>query len=546
MYLYEDIANIIMVDLPLTRQQKAKMSIIKMNSVIYQIKWNDISLWGSFVGDYEFVRYTKLQIDSRIPDEIINFMQDKSFINETFHAKYIGRFIGIKNGKTWVLDIVFPDFIKTRNREYFEYLFGRDAIYHSWKYMYDDSNMIDFVMEKIENINPTERTTVNVLRYLMTEMSSKNSTTGLLEGKWGGTFIDGCHPADWKSPWEVFLKWSLNKRPAKYGQCWVFAECFTTCMRFLGIPARTVFAKNSHINPDLDGSVDFFEDESFMKSEGEETDMYRRISNVNKFITNSFAEEDSYVDTRYKDDIYDNTEIYSTSDSMWNIHYWCECIISRDNITFNWEAIDSCPYVTSIYDPYRSKYILGPCKISSIRSNLNERTYDFEYLHASVNSPFRIWIKETTILNGEIITVPYVHSIVFPFYPKKSIMCTNKKLLKLLDKTVELSIKNHETTVNVTDNYKMSYDLLLRYILQNNPIIFYLDDSQIKITPVTDDEEYYVQQVLIDRSNTMSKIRRQKCKLDEIQCLEYDEHDSIFSILIIKGTKHWVQLLQLN
>lgn len=542
MMIYQDISNITKLSPPIRHSEKSKVNITRNGNFAYTLIWSDLSLWGLVCDNKEFVRYTKICIGDPIPTELnicfygVSHFEER---NQTLIAKYVGRYIGVIDNKKWVIDVIFPNVMNSSNKEY---LIGRDAIYSNWTYNYADANMRDFVMEKIELIPHEERDIVSILRTLMVEFSATNSENGLIEGKWGGNYTGGFAPSHWKSPSEIFLKWKESKNPVKYGQCWVFAECFTLCMRFLGIPSRTVYAKNSHINPSLDGFVDFFEDETFMKSEdtpiNDEESLLKRVSNVREFINQSLGYPD-------KGDIFEDCEVYSTVDSMWNIHYWNECIISRDGLNYYWEALDSCPYLPSKYEPHSGKSILGPCRVLSIKQNFKNKLYDYEYIHASVNSPLRIWIRETTVLNGEVITIPYVHSIVYPLHPRKSIMTTNKKLEQILSKKVSLFIKNNGSNVDITDNYRMEYDILLKYLIKDNPAIFYINNSEICMASQDDQDEYYVQQVIIDNKNNMSRLRRQTCQLNNVVCLDYTKDDRILSVLMIKRDKYWIQLLSL-
>lgn len=552
--LYEDLFNI--------STKKISSESTKLTNKLYKYQWtcetpesfsnavivgptnsdmyNYLFLWGKIENDKEYVKYTKLYVHDMIPIQLNNYCKHNNnfeFINGRYIAKYIGRYIINVNSNKWVLDVVFNNFAKTINNDIKEYINGETAVYPGWKYEIKDANMIEFVMQKVNMLPYNKRDIITVLRHLMSEFSSENSDTGLIEGKWGNKYKDGRSPNEWKSPSEIFYEWSLTNKPVKYGQCWIFSECLTICLRFLGIPTRTVFATNSHLNPKLDGYVDFFEDSSFMKNDdNQELNNIKRLSNVIDFLNSD----------NNKSDIFEDCDIYSSNDSIWNIHYWNECLITRDGKNYYWEMLDSCPFTKSNFEPFKNKSILGPCKIMSIKSNYRDKLYDYNFLHACVNSPFRVWIKETTILNGEIITIPYVHSIVYPFYPNSCTMTTSKNVKKILQKEINLTTRNVNGIINITENYKMRFDTLLHYLLETNPTIFYKQNSILLHEPEDDNNEYYVQQVIIDNKNTMCKIRRQKCKLTEIVPLEFISTDRILSVLIIRNNEYWVQLLDLN
>lgn len=541
--LYYGLSNIFQNNMDMTSYDRTNFNISKYYNFGLVLKWNNSNLWGVKINSEELVMYSKVKVGDYIPP-ILNrcFSSVKYFeqVGKNVKTKYPGRYIADINGKKWVLDVIFN--VNTRNKNFTDddYLSGTTGVYSSWNYDFNDANMIDFVMEKLEMIEPEKRTMVNVLRLMMSEFSSENSPTGLINGKWGGDYSDGMRPTYWDYPSEIFLSWKFDKTPVKYGQCWVFAECFTVCMRFLGIPCRTIFAVNSHINPSLSGFVNFFENESFLKDGDimtEEDCLYRNIDPI-RFIKNSSV----------KGDIFDGCSIYSTRDSMWNIHYWNEVYISRED-TFEWEVIDSCPYLPSTCEPYLGKHILGPSKKESIKNGTTDFLYDYKYLHATVNSPFLIWINETTVLNGDIITVPYVHSIIYPFFPEKSTMTQNNKTRKLIKKRVELETLKGKNKINITNSYVMNFSDIYRIMIETNPIIFYLENSDLKTVFNESDnkEKYYVQQISLDFRNEIFKIRRQQCKLDEITPILIDRSTvRVVTILIIKDENFWVQLIDLE
>jgi len=543
--IFEQVSNIVKSK---TKYEDIEgISITPLGNIGYNICWNDLKLWGKTINGKECVRYTKVKIGDVIPNELNACFYESSLFDihgDKLLAKYIGRYIAefryLENeSRSWVLDVIFDN--DSSQEE--EFLTGKLGMFSTWKYNYDDSNMINFVMEKVEKIPCEERTVINVLRHMMSEFSGDNSETGLIDGKWGGGYELGREPSAWTSPTEFFLEWSRLRTPIKYGQCWIFAECLTVCLRFLGIPTRTVYAKNSHINPSLSCSIDFFEDEKYMKShELSDEIIFKEIEDMNKFLSSCLSEDQ---DKAIEDDELFKPLLFSTKDSMWNIHYWNEVYISRNGIIYHWEALDSCPYTPSTCEPYKGKKILGPCKVSSIKSNYADELYDYRYLHSSVNSPFRIWIKDTMVLNGEVITIPYVHSLVFPFYQSDSIMMNNAKLKKLFGMRIELSTRSNLGKINITDKYRMPFDILYRYLTCNNPIFFKVVNDSFEIEVRDDEGEYYVQQVIIDKRNSVSKIRRQKKQLNEIIPLTFTHNDAVMSILIIKDSQSWVQLVKL-
>lgn len=553
--LYYELSNITN-DIETANKYTKYCSISKYYDFGYKITWLNKKLWGKNIDGNDFVMYSKVREGEAIPKELKQcFSGVKYFeiVGNNIVCKYVGRYIGEIDGKKWVLDVIFKKPKNLNVHDERNFLRETVGVYSNWIYDFLDTNMIDFVMEKIERIEPEERTIINVLRMLMCQFSSENSNSGLIEGKWGGSYSEGISPSEWKFPSEIFLKWKNTKKPVKYGQCWIFAECMTICLRFLGIPTKTIFATNSHINPALKGYVNFFENESFMKgvknkeeaeTKQNEKEYFFRTINPMKLINH---ENDETNETNEKGDIFDDCKIYSTGDSMWNIHYWNEILITRDGISFDWEVLDSCPYLESKNSPYKNKKILGPSKINSIKNGTTDFLYDYNYLHATVNSPFMIWINETTVFNGEVITIPFVHSIIYPFHKEKSIMVNNLKVKKLLKKEIKLETVSNKRILNVTNNYVMPFKNLYRFLIENNPIIFHIVNNEINnISDDSDEDIYYVQQIIIDNKNTVSKIRRQNCMLKNVISVKYKKSsDSILSILIVKDEEFWVQLIKL-
>ena len=81
---------------------------------------------------------------------------------------------------------------------------------------------------------------------------------GVLWGRWDGEYDDGKPPGHWKGSREIFALWAESKRKSvQYGQCWVFAAIFTTALRSLGLPARSVTNfRSGHDTKDAQGKFD--------------------------------------------------------------------------------------------------------------------------------------------------------------------------------------------------------------------------------------------------------------------------------------------------
>lgn len=529
--------NHIYSDIKRSNNQNIKILLSdKTNS--YVLYTNDTKLWGCKFDDRMFVMYTKVRIFQNIPLKLIeSFLHHSEFIlsGKDFFCKTIGRYIAIINGNKWILDVVFRETFDSSWSQEFkdESILGTTGEYSSWTYDMKDSTMTDFVMEKIEELPYYDRTIHNIIRKIMLGFSSDDDA--LIKGKWGGNYLGGKEPSSWKSTSHIFREWGKTKKPVKYGQCWVFSECFTCVMRFLNISSRTIYAENSHINISLNGSIDFSEDALPSKSIFYNK-LFKKLDNMSDFLDDTEENKGSV------DDEISKCSIYNSDDTFWNIHYWNEIYIPRnieDEMIYSWECLDVTPSIISKDEPYKGKKILGPCKILNIKNGEN-KIFDFKYLHSSVNSPFRIWTKESVVENGKIIIVAYLKGIVFPFYPEYSIITSNK-IKKMLNKQVRLKTLG----CDVTDEYKTSFNKIYEYIHKDNPIIFNIKNNNL----VFDFNhslinEYCVQQIAIDMNCNISSIKRQKCRFEYLEVINLPKKTKYVSILVTKELNFWCQLIR--
>lgn len=508
----------------------------------YSLTWTDKHLWGEKFKGREFVMYSRIRVMDPIPEELVHklnnhseFMtHDNSLICKTV-GRYVVSFDHHTTSRKWVLDIIFPD---SRDEswsllDYQEYTNGTYAMYPLWKYPLKDDVMINFTMDAVESLDYRERNTLNIIRRLMTRFSSENSSSSLIEGRWDRRYKDGKSPTDWKNLLEIFHAWGSNHRPIKYGQCWIFAECLTCCLRFLGIPTRTTFLENSHINSSLSKYIDLLRDEN--KKSEEDDDFYCKLDNPLEFITN---------DT--KDDPWEGATLYNTKDSWWNIHYCVETYIPKiepGSRQFAWYMIDISPSIKSSCNPEAGNKILGPCSLSDIRTG-SHRRLDFTFLHSSVNSPFRLWSKQNIIENGNVITLPYVNSIVYPFYPEQTIATQNVE--KLASKRIKIYMKiGVISRIDITDDYIMPHSTLHEYLHEDNPVVFFFRDGILKaVVKAKFTNEFYVQQIALSSDGTILAHKRNTTILKRISCIEVPRNTKVLSFLIVSGSDYWVQLLE--
>lgn len=527
-HIFENVRNL--------SYDKSKIKITRVERTNrYVLYWTNPQLWGKSFAGREFVLYVKLKLFEQLPDFLIDhFLDNPLFVQDgrKVRCKTIGRYDVVCGGKKCILDVVFPDSDYTGT----EYLTGTKGVCSGWSYDITDASMKEFVMEKIGELHPCDRTFIHIIRHLMSSFSSENSETALIEGKWGGIYRGGKDPVEWTHTGEIFKEWSLTKRPVKYGQCWIFSECLTCVMRFLNVPARTIYAENSHINPSLTSSIDFFEELPLTKSDStKNSNLFRKIPNMQSFLS---------LDN--KSEPWEKCSFYDCDDSVWNIHYWNEFYIPENkpgSIKFDWECADITPAVVSQEEPKSGNKILGPCQVSSLITG-NNRYFDFVYLNSSVNSPFRLWAKDTVVSEGEAITVPYLRTIVYPFYSNNSVGPGAHRSSLFVSKQVKVMTEiSGFTRSNITDRYKMPFPILKSLLDEGTPIFFKLINDKLVIRIVPSDEMFYIQQVSLDIYGSIISLKRQTCKLEEVTPISYCSKTKFLSFLVIHGDDFWVNIL---
>lgn len=544
--LYEVLHNEISQDFKKNTYDRTKILITRRYGTSdYSLRWEDKALWGATFMGKKFVRYNRIRMLDKLPDGM-NPIKDEILRNQSFEdrngeiiAKDIGRFIFEIEGKKWVIDVIFP---QCTNRDwsdelYREYVQGVNGMRPSWRYDIFEASMIEFVTGIINQIPVEDRNFENIIRSIMGKFSSENSEDALIEGKWGGTYSDGKNPTDWEYTAEIFRTRKRTGAPVKYGQCWVFAECMTAVMRFLGIPARTIYARNSHINISLNFSIDLYGYSNSDKFDKKD-EVYKKITDFESFISNDDKDDEKSL----------SDEVFIRRDSIWNFHYWTEIYVPRDGI-FEWECLDTSPMIVSEEHPMRGKKILGPCVVANIK-NGSENRYDYDYLASAINSPFRLWTKTMVLINDEPAFVSFVHSIIFPFHPEKSII-SRKNSAILHDKDIILQTKidravNGESVIDITGNYKMSFEDIERNIYKNHPAVFIVVDRRVYINYTSSDEEIYnVQQLGINSRGIPIAAWKRDCKLCDVMPIKITPSIKFLSFLIHRNGKFWPQLLEI-
>ncbi|XP_021174125.2 protein-glutamine gamma-glutamyltransferase K isoform X1 [Fundulus heteroclitus] len=208
-----------------------------------------------------------------------------------------------------------------------------------------------FLLEKSRTPNSGWGDPVNVVRILSAMVNSPDDL-GVLEGRWDGNYSLGTAPTVWSGSVEILQEYYKNKgTPVKYGQCWVFAGVFTTVLRCLGIPARTVTNFSSAHDTDVSLTTDVYLDENF-----------EPITHLN-------------------------------ADSTWNFHVWTDCWMARPDLPHGyggWQTVDATPQETS-----QGTYCCGPASLTAVRNGQVYLKHDSPFVFAEVNSDKIYWQKTT-------------------------------------------------------------------------------------------------------------------------------------------------------
>ncbi|XP_044863710.1 coagulation factor XIII A chain isoform X2 [Mauremys mutica] len=81
---------------------------------------------------------------------------------------------------------------------------------------------------------------------------------GVVAGSWDNVYAYGVAPSAWTGSVDILLEYHSSGTPVRYGQCWVFAGVFNTCMYRCG-PASVQAIKHGHVCFQFDAPFVFAE-----------------------------------------------------------------------------------------------------------------------------------------------------------------------------------------------------------------------------------------------------------------------------------------------
>ncbi|XP_042909148.1 annulin [Parasteatoda tepidariorum] len=220
-----------------------------------------------------------------------------------------------------------------------------------WNYGQFQENILQccvYLLGHIAKLSIVDRSDpVKVVRHISAVVNSPDDH-GVLVGNWSDDYGGGQAPTSWQGSIAILQQYYKNKKPVKYGQCWVFSGVVTTACRALGIPCRSVtnFASAHDTHNSL--TIDYFYNE-----DGEPLEKL----NI---------------------------------DSVWNFHVWNEVWMERPDLEpggySGWQAIDATPQETS-----DGQYRCGPSSVAAIKRGEIQKPFDGPFVFAEVNADKVYW-----------------------------------------------------------------------------------------------------------------------------------------------------------
>uniref|UniRef100_A0A8C5UY48 protein-glutamine gamma-glutamyltransferase n=1 Tax=Microcebus murinus TaxID=30608 RepID=A0A8C5UY48_MICMU len=229
-----------------------------------------------------------------------------------------------------------------------------------WNYGQFEDNIIDICLTLLDKslhfqIDPATdcalRGSPVYVSRVVCAMINSNDDSGVLNGNWSESYMDGINPAEWTGSVAILKQWhATGCQPVRYGQCWVFAAVMCTVMRCLGIPTRVI--TNFDSGHDTDGNLII-------------------------------------------DEYYDNTGRIlknKKKDTIWNFHVWNECWMARKDLPpgyGGWQVLDATPQETS-----NGLYCCGPASVRAIKEGEVDLDYDTGFAFSMVNADCVSWLVD--------------------------------------------------------------------------------------------------------------------------------------------------------
>jgi hypothetical protein len=393
-----------------------------------------------------------------------------------------------------------------------EYLFENYGFWHGWSYNLSSASLAYLTMQLIQDIPANERTPLRVVRHITAMTDQMNNSYGILYGKWDGIYTNGKQPYEWKSVIEIMNYRFYTGHPVKYAQCWIFAEVLTAMFRFLGIPARTVYVKNAHIDTGCDGGIDYLDITCKGEKILKKVRIHSLLTDINEVYYDSETVEKGDTENSkitVQNEKINLLDLVKRGDRSWNFHVWSECFLDRSDIYPNklsWNICDPCPVPevkTNTYDDYNDKHFFGPCSIHSIKEGL-KYPYDFEYLHSAINSVLRQW----AFFQYENITIVFPYKINYNMLKMEE---TDVKKVELYTRNIELSQNVNMVKEEITSEYRYSnYSEAYAAYHRNYPILFakgHNDELKYMVINFTS-HKYLIQIIHLLKDNVISKCYR--------------------------------------
>ncbi|XP_034724646.1 protein-glutamine gamma-glutamyltransferase 5-like isoform X3 [Etheostoma cragini] len=229
----------------------------------------------------------------------------------------------------------------------------------NWDFGQFEDDMVDICL-RILDLNPkhmkdpgddvSARCNPIYVSRVVSAMINSDDDRGVLQGRWGGSFIGGVAPSHWTGSHAILKRWFvIGSYPVKYGQCWVYAGVMCSVMRLLGIPCRVVTNYESAHDNDKSLTVDVYHADFGVREK-------------------------------------------PSQDSVWNYHVWVEAWMRRPDLAKDgkydgWQVLDPTPQEKS-----QGVYCCGPAPVVAILNGETDIKYDTPFVFAEVNADCIDWL----------------------------------------------------------------------------------------------------------------------------------------------------------